>query len=158
MSSIIPVAPTPHPPSPLPVRTGTGIDGALSPPRSSRGGAGGGALRTANARILRTKLRRRGDDRVGGDVEMLVDIGPRGARAETRHANEGAGGSDITVPPKPRGGFDADARRGAEHLRAIVLALPLKQLPAGHRDDGDALAVLAQGFCCRHRERDFRSG
>src|SRR6202453_1920411 len=87
-------------------------------------------------RILGTKLRRRDDDRVDREAEMLVDVGPRGARAETRHANEDAGRSDVTVPAEARGGLDADARRGAQHLRAVLLALLLEQLPAGHRDDG----------------------
>src|ERR1700735_3740270 len=120
--------------APLPVLHGEGPGGGV------------GLFERPTQRILRTKLRRRGDDRVDREAEMLVDVGPRGARAETRHANEDAGRSDVTVPAEARGGLDADTRCGAQHLRAVLLALLLEQLPAGHRDDGDVLALLAQGF------------
>src|SRR5277367_5323851 len=92
-------------------------------------GPGVGLFERPTQRILRTKLRRRGDDRGDREAEMLVDIGARSARAETRHTNEDAGRSDVTVPAEARGGLDADARCGAQHLCTVVLALLLEQLP-----------------------------
>src|ERR1051325_11347413 len=60
--------------------------------------------------------RRRRDDRVHRDTEMLVEVLGGRARAERRHADEPAVGADDRVPALAHRGLDADLdRRIADH-------------------------------------------
>src|SRR5690349_12682886 len=74
-------------------------------------------------------------DKLGRDVELLVNILVRTAGAKRMHPDEFALRSQIALPAERRRRFDADAHvRLAKHLSTIGLGLFLEQIPAGHGD------------------------
>src|ERR1044071_6775154 len=101
----------------------------------------------------------RGDRGIGGDAEMLVEIGPRRRGAEPGHADEAAVGADVVLPPEGARGLDGDAHAArAYHALAIGNGLPLEQFPAGqgHHRRADALGLQLGPRL--DRDRDLGAG
>jgi hypothetical protein len=96
---------------------------------------------------------------LGGDAEMLVEIGDLAARAEAVHADEDAVETDETIPAEADAGFDGDLHlRIAEDLGLICGILLIEELEARHRDDLHAMAMAGEQRLGGERDLDFRAG
>src|ERR1700756_1539123 len=77
------------------------------------------------------------DDPLRLKAEFALQLLKRCRRAEGLHADNAAGGADISVPTEHRSLLDGDACRDMrrQDLLAIGLRLVLEDVPRGHRDD-----------------------
>src|ERR1700676_5179076 len=98
-------------------------------------------------------------DRLGVDVELLVDVGDLAGGAKAVHADEAAFETDVAFPAKFDGRFHSDARTGRAKYRLLVGGvLLLEEQAARHRDDRRRDALFLENVTRLDRKMQFRSG
>src|ERR1044072_2647635 len=117
------------------------------------------ATRTAMSPSVIAEPARRFRDRLGGDAEMLVEVGRLGRGPEALHADESAARAEPTLPAETRCRFAGYPHRalGPKNLLVIRFVLRGEQLPRRHRHDRRLDAVLGQEIARPEGKVGFRA-
>src|SRR5262249_39823587 len=98
-------------------------------------------------------VQRRLGDVLYRNAEVAIEFLVGGARAKTRHADEGAIQADDFVPALADRGLDRDLdRRRADHVTALGGGEGAEQLEARERNHARSDPALAQNPLCLDRD------
>src|SRR5262249_27896487 len=88
------------------------------------------------------------DDPFGLETKLAIQFLERRRGAKGFHADDAAGGTDITVPAEHRSLLDGDARLhgGQQNIVPIGLRLVLENVPRRHRDYAGSNSLSCQRF------------
>src|SRR5262249_37640295 len=97
---------------------------------------------------------------LGGESELLLNVLERRRGAERVHPHHGPVLADESLPAERRCLLDRHPRldRRRQHLLAVVLRLLVEQMPRGHADDADLVALRCQVLVRVYAQCDLGAG